>query len=70
MYIPFFFVICLMYIQASPPTPHHLTESCLCVIILEAPKNAQAHVKFLALLLFPHAEQMRQFILLCEKVGQ
>jgi hypothetical protein len=40
------------------------------VIILEAIENAQAHVKFLALLFFPHAEQMRQFILLCEQAGQ
>jgi hypothetical protein len=63
MYIPFFCYLLDVYTGFNPPTPHHLTESCLCVIILVAPKNAQAHVKFAALL-FPRAEQMRQFILL------
>jgi hypothetical protein len=68
MYIPFFVVICLMCGQASPLL--HLTKSCLCVVLLEAPKNAHFSHSVWMLLLFPCAEQMRQFILLAKEFGQ
>jgi hypothetical protein len=68
MYIPFD-VICLTYVHASPP--RYLTKSCLCVVLLEAPKNAQS-ITFLAFYMEPMqncANRMGQFILLAEEDG-
>jgi hypothetical protein len=36
-----------MYIYTSPP--RHLTESLLCMVLLEALKNAQSHITTLPL---------------------
>jgi hypothetical protein len=47
MYLPFFFIIWLMCIEASPM--RHVTKSHLCVVRLEAPDNAQSDVIFLIL---------------------
>jgi hypothetical protein len=47
MYVPFFVVISFMCAQASPL--RHLTKSRLCMVLLEAPNNAQSYVILLAL---------------------
>jgi hypothetical protein len=37
-------------VHLTHPLPHnHLTESCHCTVLLEAPENAQSHVTYLAL---------------------
>jgi hypothetical protein len=49
MYISFFFVvICFMYIQALP-SPRHVTESRLCMVLVETTKNAWSHITYPAL---------------------
>jgi hypothetical protein len=42
--------------RLPPPSPSHLTKSHPCVVLLEAPENAQSHVTFLTIC----AEQTQQ----------
>jgi hypothetical protein len=52
------------------PCVSHLTKFHLCVVLLEAPENAHFSHFVWMLLLFPHAEQTWQFILLAKEFGQ
>jgi hypothetical protein len=49
VHLSFYFYLIDVHISLTPPHPQSLTESCLCIVILEAPENAQSHVTFLAL---------------------
>jgi hypothetical protein len=40
----FIIIIWLLFVQASPL--RHLIKSCLCVVLFEAPENAQSHVSY------------------------